>query len=58
MRLLCIESFNKEYNLTNSLKGKKKGRNRDYHITEMDNYIFQYLLIILKMLESNSMKLI
>ena len=24
MRMLCIESFNKEYNLTNSLKGKKK----------------------------------
>ena len=39
MRTLCIESFNKEYNLTNSLKTKKKGRNRDYHITEMDNYM-------------------
>lgn len=39
MRMLCIESFNKEYNLTNSLKGKKKGRNRDYHITEMDDYM-------------------
>ena len=38
MRILCIESFNKEYNLTNSLKKKQKGRNRDYHITEMDNY--------------------
>ena len=25
MRTLCIESFNKEYNLTNTLKGKKKG---------------------------------
>ena len=24
MRTLCIESFNKEYNLTNTLKGKKK----------------------------------
>lgn len=36
---LCIESFNKEYNLTNSLKKKQKGRNRDYHITEMDNYM-------------------
>ena len=33
------ESFNKEYNLTNSLKKKQKGRNRDYHITEMDNYM-------------------
>ena len=39
MRTLCIESFNKEYNLTNTLKGKKKGRNHDYHITEMDNYL-------------------
>ncbi len=39
MRMLCIESFNKEYNLTNSLKDKKKGRNRDYHITEMDDYM-------------------
>lgn len=38
MRVLCIESFNKEYNLSNSLKGKKKGRNHDYHITEMDDY--------------------
>ena len=39
MRILCIETFNKEYNLTNSLKKKQKGRNRDYHITEMDNYM-------------------
>ena len=39
MRILCIESFNKKYNLTNSLKKKQKGRNRDYHITEMDNYM-------------------
>lgn len=37
--MLCIESFNKEYGLTNSLKGKKKGRNRDYHITEMNDYM-------------------
>ncbi len=39
MRTLCIESFNKEYNLTNTLKEKKKGRNHDYHITEMNNYL-------------------
>ena len=39
MRILCIESFNKEYNLTNPLKDKKKGRNRDYHITKMDDYM-------------------
>ena len=29
MRTLCIEEFNKEYNLNNSLKKKQKGRNRD-----------------------------
>ena len=39
MRTLCIESFNKEYNPTNTLKGKKKVKNHDYHITEMDNYL-------------------
>ncbi len=39
MRVLCIEEFNKEYNLNNTLKTKKKGRNRDYLVTEMDNYI-------------------
>ena len=38
MRTLCIESFNKEYNLDTSLKPKMKGRNRDYHVSEMDNY--------------------
>ena len=38
MRTTCIQSFNKEYNLNYTLKAKKKGRNRDYHITEMDNY--------------------
>ena len=38
MRMLCIESFNKEYNLTNSLKGKKKGRNRDIDIKDMGDY--------------------
>jgi len=39
MRTLCIEEFNKEYNLNNSLKKKQKGRNRDYLVSEMDNYI-------------------
>ena len=39
MRTLCIEEFNKEYNLNNSLKKKQKGRNRDYPVSEMDNYI-------------------
>ena len=39
MRILCIESFNKEYNLNNTLKEKKKGRNKDIHVKDMDNYL-------------------
>lgn len=39
MRILCIESFNKEFNLNNTLKTKKKGRNRDYLPNEMNNYV-------------------
>lgn len=39
MRILCIESFNKEYNLDNILKEKKKGRNYDHHVKDMDNYM-------------------
>ena len=38
IRLLSIESFNKEYQTNYILKAKLKGRNRDYHITEMENY--------------------
>jgi len=38
MRILCIESFNNEYKLNNGLKKKLKGRNRDYHVSEMSNY--------------------
>lgn len=38
MRTLCIESFNKEYLTNNQLKTKLKGRNKDYHVTEMENY--------------------
>lgn len=38
MRILCIESFNKEYNLKNKVKRKSKGRNQDYHVSEMENY--------------------
>ena len=38
MRILCIESFNKEYNLDDSLKPKMKGRNIDINIKNMDNY--------------------
>jgi uncharacterized protein YoxC len=39
MRTLCIEEFNQEYNLDSTLKKKQKGRNRDIHIKDMDNYI-------------------
>lgn len=38
MRILCIDAFNKEYGENYKLKEKLKGRNKDYHITEMDNY--------------------
>ncbi len=38
MRILCIESFNKEYNSDNSLKPKIKGRNIDINVKNMDNY--------------------
>ena len=38
MRILCIEAFNKEYNLNHALKKKQKGRNRDYLVSEMGNY--------------------
>lgn len=38
MRERCIESFNKTYNLNYSLKEKEKGRNKDIHVKEMENY--------------------
>lgn len=38
MRILCIDAFNKEYGENYKLKTKMKGRNKDYHVTEMDNY--------------------
>ena len=38
MRMLCIEEFNKEYGLDSILKKKRKGRNQDFHVSEMDNY--------------------
>lgn len=38
IRLRSIESFNKEYQTNYKLKPKLKDRNKDYHITEMDNY--------------------
>ena len=49
MRTLCIEEFNEEYNLNTSLKKKQKGRNRDIHVSDMDNYIE-----IKKQLEKNN----
>ncbi len=38
MRTLCIEEYNKEYNLDATLKQKMKGRNRDIHVSNMNNY--------------------
>ena len=38
MRILCIEEFNKEYNLNNSIKEKQTGRNKDIHVRDMDHY--------------------
>ncbi len=38
MRILCIESFNKEYSLNNGLKDKLKGRNIDILSKDMVNY--------------------
>ena len=39
MRTLCIEGFNQVYSLDSTLKEKQKGRNRDIHVSDMDNYI-------------------
>lgn len=39
MREYAIKSFNKEYGLNMSLKEKQKGRNKDYKVSEMTNYI-------------------
>lgn len=38
MRTLCIEEYNKEYNLDATLKQKMKGRNRDIYVSNMNNY--------------------
>lgn len=40
-RILCIESFNKKYSLKNTLKTKKKGRNRDYLPNENEKNILK-----------------
>ena len=39
MRTLCIEEFNQVYSLDSTLKKKQKGRNRDIHVSDKDNYI-------------------
>lgn len=38
MRILCIEEYNKQYNLDATLKQKMKGRNRDINVADMINY--------------------
>lgn len=38
MREKCIESFNKYYKEEATLKEKQKGRNRDIHVKDMQNY--------------------
>lgn len=38
MRILCIEEYNKEYDLDATLKKKLKGRNKDIHVSDMINY--------------------
>ena len=38
MRNACIMSYNKFYDVDSKLKTKKKGRNRDINVKEMDNY--------------------
>lgn len=39
MRRLYIASFNKEYGLNSILKTKKKGRNKDINVKNMDGYM-------------------
>ena len=39
MRTLHIEEFNQVYSLDSTLKQKQKGKNRDIHVSDMDNYI-------------------
>ena len=52
MRVLCIEYFNKEYNLNDTLKPKLKGRNIDINVSDMDNYT-----LMKEQLEKNQQKL-
>ena len=39
MRTLCIEKVNQVYSLDSTLKQKQKGRNKDIHVSDMNNYI-------------------
>lgn len=52
MRVLCIEYFNKEYNLNGTLKPKLKSRNIDINVNDMDNYT-----LMKEQLEKNQQKL-
>lgn len=52
MRTLCIEEFNQVYSLDSTLKQKQKGRNKDIHVSDMNNYID-----IKKQIEKNNEKL-
>ena len=52
MRTLCIECFNKEYNLNDTLKPKLKGRNIDINVNDMYNYT-----LMKEQLEKNQQKL-
>lgn len=62
MRILCIEEYNKEYNLDATLKKKLKGRNKDIHVSDMINYQATKDLIEknqknLKIINNNSIEL-
>lgn len=52
MRTLCIEEFNKEYGVNNIIKSKKKGRNIDVNVNDIDNYT-----LMKEQLEKNQQKL-
>ena len=59
MREKCIESFNNIYNLNASLKTKEKGRNKDIHVKDMENYqeLKKELEVNKKSIEKNSEKI-
>ncbi len=52
MRVICMEYFNKEYNLNDTLKPKLKGRNIDINVSDMDNYT-----LMKQQLEKNQQKI-